>query len=373
LLGLILGYGYGFDFELSEVLYGMNVLGAFVSCYYNASAAKIDASRMMSSIRVEASKVSLPQYSRDATEPVASKLSSISIDIAILSHIFLSSPSTTSNNQLRQQSQTSAFIYSNQPFNSHNITTTTSQPPKITSPTFNMQYSIVFLSAMAATGSLAAPQAAGQGNPIDVRLQNQALELGSGTSFVGGVLEELPPVGSSGPFETVELNLEVQDGSRCQILNADNVPILVFRDPNFDFTFADANGGPWTIVNGPREVETIICDPDFVGTPLDFNIKVTLSDGDDLISETQFSKIGNFEVLSPVGSFGPFNTVNLTIGAEVRNQDLRCQIIDDEGHAIELVRGDNEAFTFADAGAGEWTFLDPTSSLVEKIICDPLF
>jgi len=47
LLGLILGYGYGFDSEQSEVLYGTNVLEAFVFCYSNISAAKIDVSRMM--------------------------------------------------------------------------------------------------------------------------------------------------------------------------------------------------------------------------------------------------------------------------------------------------------------------------------------
>jgi hypothetical protein len=236
-----------------------------------------------------------------------------------------------------------------------------------------MQYSIVFLSAIAATGSLAAPQAVAAEQSIDVRLQNQALELGSGTSFVGGAREENSPVGSSGPFETVELDLDVQDGLRCQILNAQNDPILVFRSPNFDITFADADGGPWTLVGGAQEVETIVCDPAFVGNPLDVNIVVTLSDGNDLTSVTQFELLGNLEEQIPDGSSGPFNSVSLEVGSLISNQDLRCQLIDDKGNAIELFRDPNEAFTFGDGGLGAWSFLDPASSLVDKIICDPLF
>jgi hypothetical protein len=298
------------------------------------------------------------------------QLSSISIDIAILSQIVLSS----STPSLRQQRQTPAFIYLNQPDKYHYIQSI-SQPPKITSPTFNMQYSIVFLSAMAATGSLAAPQAVEVTNAIDVLLSSPDLESNSATRFVEGIRDAQLSANKFVASDTVELRVGPdveQQNVRCQILDAQDEPILVFRDPNFDFTFADGNGGPWTLVDGAQLVKTIVCDPEFVGNPLDLGIKVTLSDGN-LATQTEFEHFGLLEEKSPVGSSGPFNTVALTLGADVSDQNLRCQIIDDKGDAIELVRGNNEAFTFADGGAGAWTFLDPASSVVEKIICDPLF
>jgi hypothetical protein len=244
-----------------------------------------------------------------------------------------------------------------------------------------MQYSIGFLSVMAATGSLAAPQSVQVDNSINVMLQNQAIELGSGTSFVEGDRQAKSPVGSSGPFETVELSLGpdvVQQDLRCQILDSDNEPIVVVRGQNVETTFADGNGGPWTLQDGAQVVETIICDPEFkksdaVEAELDLDIRVTLSDGN-LATQTAFVEAGlEVESQDPVGSSGPFNRVELRIGADVQKQDLRCQIVDDMGHAIELVRGENQAFTFADAGKGEWTFLQPASSVVDKIICDPAF
>lgn len=241
-----------------------------------------------------------------------------------------------------------------------------------------MQYSIVFMSAMAATASLAAPQSVQFDNSINVILQNQAIELGSGTTFVEGEREVKSPVGSSGPFETVELSLGPdveQQNLRCQILDDDDEPIVVFRDPNTDTTFADADGGPWMLRDGAQVVKTIVCDPEFEGNPieLDLDIRVTLSDGN-LATQTAFLEAGlEAEEQDPVGSSGPFNSVNLRIGADVLNQNLRCQIIDDNGDAIELFRDPNEAFTFGDAGKGAWSFLEPASSFVDKIVCDPAF
>jgi hypothetical protein len=235
-----------------------------------------------------------------------------------------------------------------------------------------MQYSIVFLTAMAATGSLAAPQAAAVTNPIVVRLSSPNLESNTANSFEEGVRDVQLSINEFVASDTVELDLEVQNGLRCQILDAQDEPILVVRGPNVDFTFADANGGPWAIVGNAVLVKTIICDPAFVAAPLDFGIKVTLSDGD-LATQTEFQKAGNFEELSPVGSSGPFNSVNLTLGADVPQQDLRCQLIDNRGDAIELFRDPNTAITFGDGGLGAWTFVDPVSSLVDRIICDPAF
>jgi len=190
---------------------------------------------------------------------------------------------------------------------------------------------------MAATGSLAAPQAVEVTNAIDVLLSSPDLESNSATRFVEGVRDAQLSANKFVASDTVELRVGPdveQQNVRCQILDAQDEPILVFRDPNFDFTFADGNGGPWTLVNGAELVKTIVCDPEFVGNPLDMGIKVTLSDGN-LATQTEFEHFGLLEEKSPVGSSGPFNNVALTLGADVSDQNLRCQIIDDKGDAID--------------------------------------
>lgn len=240
-----------------------------------------------------------------------------------------------------------------------------------------MHHSTVAILLLAATGSFASAQASDEiDNSISVILQNQAIELGSTTDFSEGVRETKEPVGSSGPFTNVELDLGAdvaQQDLRCQILDDDNVPIILLRGENNDTTFADGDGGVWDFQDGALLVSTIICDPEFEKRELDLAIRVTLSDGN-LATQTAFDNAGlELEEKVPVGSAGPFNTVNLDIGADVENQGLRCQIVDTNGDVIELVRDGNEDITFGDGGNGAWNFLDPESSEVGNIICDPAF
>jgi hypothetical protein len=240
-----------------------------------------------------------------------------------------------------------------------------------------MHHSIAAYFLLAATGSFAVPQASGAAdNSISVTLQNQAIELGSTTSFSEGVREAKGPVGSSGPFTTVELSLGAdvaQQDLRCQILDDRNVPIILLRGENNDTTFADGDGGVWDFQDGALLVSTIICDPEFEKREQDLEIRVTLSDGN-LATQTVFEQAGlELEQKAPVGSSGPFNTVNLDVGVDVENQALRCQIIDTHGNIIQLLRGDNEDETFGDGGNGAWDFLEPASSEVANIICDPNF
>ncbi|ORY11131.1 hypothetical protein BCR34DRAFT_565731 [Clohesyomyces aquaticus] len=247
-----------------------------------------------------------------------------------------------------------------------------------------MQYSTLFLSALAATGALAVPtpQFAGDSS-ITVVLENQAIEVGSQTQFLDGMRQAKPPVGSSGPFATVELRLGPnvkKAGLRCQVLDNNNVPITVVRGANVDITFADGDKGLWTFQNGATEVSQIICDPAFVQGAKppatgngDTSIRVTLTDGN-LATQTAFQKAGlQVETQNPVGSRGPFNSVSLSVGADVQKQGLRCQILDNMGKAIKVQRGQNIDTTFADGGAGPWKFLNPATSEVSKIICDPAF
>jgi hypothetical protein len=262
-----------------------------------------------------------------------------------------------------------------------------------------MQYSTIFLSALAATGALAAPTRRSNNNfdnSVTVILQNQNPEIGSQTQFAEGQRQAKSPVGSSGPFTTVELSLGLdvkQKGLRCQVLDNNNNPIVVVRGQAVDITFADGDLGEWTFQNGATEVNTIICDPAFrqgiastINNPQDgiapgqtedenqdTDIRVTLTDGN-LATQTAFDEAGlEREIQEPVGSSGPFNSVELNVGADVQKQDLRCQILDNNGQPITLQRGQNIDTTFADGNGGPWTFLEPAFTEVSQIICDPAF
>ena len=206
--------------------------------------------------------------------------------------------------------------------------------------------------------------------------RTKPIEVGSRTSFPEGVRATKKPIGSRGPYATVELGVPAdvkQQDLRCQILDDKNAPITLFRGQNVDTTFADGGSGPWTFQDGHSLVSAITCDPAFKKHELDTAIRVTLSDGN-LATQTAFDKAGlEREQKTPVGSPGPYNSVNLSVGADVENQGLRCQIIDNNGKAIEVKRGENEDVTFADGGNGAWTFLKPEESEVGYIICDPAF
>ncbi|KAI9775865.1 MAG: hypothetical protein M1839_000739 [Geoglossum umbratile] len=238
-----------------------------------------------------------------------------------------------------------------------------------------MQYSSIFLAALAVTSAIAAPLGStSPDNEIRVILSNQATELGTQTTFTEGQREQQRPVGSSGPYKTVELNLgkgvKKQD-LRCQVLDDQGKPIVLTRGANTDITFGDGGKGEWTF-NKESTVSSIICDPTFAkigagGT----EIRVTLSNqATELGSQTTFTE-GKRDEETPVGSTGPFQTVLLSVGALVQNQDLRCQVLDNAGKAITVKRGQSVDTTFGDGGKGEWTF--QMASQVSKIICDPAF
>ncbi len=262
-----------------------------------------------------------------------------------------------------------------------------------------MQYSTIFLSALAVTGALAAPRHRSYGNSADsvtVRLENRGLELESGTPFDGTQRESKSPIGSSGPYKTVELKLGPdvrQKDLRCQVLDESNNPIVVVRGGNPDTTFADGDKGEWTFKNGATEVSKIICNPAFKkgsagtvdnseGTLVarqtgdgnkDTEIRVKLSDGN-RDRQTVFDKAGlKRESKRPLGSSDTFNSVELNVGADVQKQDLRCQILDQKNRPITVKRGQNIDTTFADGNGGAWTFWKPTSAKVSKIICNPAF
>jgi hypothetical protein len=238
-----------------------------------------------------------------------------------------------------------------------------------------MQYTSILLAALAATNTIAAPfRPATLDNTLTVILSNQATETGSQTTFTEGQREEGGPTGSSGPFQTVELRLgkDVQRKDlRCKILDDQGDDIVVIRGENTDITFADGGAGEWTF-RKESKVSEIICDPIFVKTdPSNFQTRVILQNQrTELGSQTTLKEGARVEAV-PVGSSGPFQTIEIVVGAWSEKQDLRCQVLDKAGHPIEAVRGANRDTTFSDADKGLWTF--SVESVVTNIICDESF
>jgi hypothetical protein len=64
--------------------------------------------------------------------------------------------------------------------------------------------------------------------------------------------------------------------------------------------------------------------------------------------------------------------VILSVGANVKQQDLRCQLKDDKGKPITVVRGANIDTTFGDGQGGPWN-IQAGEVKVSAIICDPKF
>ena len=236
-----------------------------------------------------------------------------------------------------------------------------------------MQYSTVLLAVMAASGSLAAPWGqVSSDNEVRVVLSDQG-ETGAQNVFPDGVRAAQQP-SQSGPFKTVELQLgkNVKNtNQRCQVLDDTNTPIVLVRGANTDITFSDADKGEWTFRDASK-VSQIICDPTFKQIGSDATeIRVILSNqATETGSQTTFTE-GQRQEKAPVGSTGPFETVELSVGTLVRQQNLRCQVVDHDNKPIIVLRGENRDITFSDADKGEWTF--ETVSEVNKIICDPTF
>ena len=147
---------------------------------------------------------------------------------------------------------------------------------------------------------------------------------------------------------------------------------MAIRGENTDITFSDADKGPWTFKQA-REVSQITCGPAFVAvSPGAFDVTVILQNqATELGTQTVFEDFTMREAQRTVGSSGPFQTVEISVG-ELLDPALRCKILDLAGRPIVGLRGENRDITFSDAHKGAWTFEKPQSR-VSKIICDPAF
>jgi len=239
-----------------------------------------------------------------------------------------------------------------------------------------MQYTSFLLATIAATSVIAAPviQERSYDNKLTVILTNEATETGSQTTFYEGQREEGGPSGSNGPFQKVELRLgkDVQRKDlRCKIIDDQGHDIVVLRGENVDITFADGGKGAWTF-RKESKVSEIICDPYFRKIDKsNFETRVILQNlSTELGSQTSL-KEGPRVTAKPTGSTGPFQTVEISVGAWSEKQDLRCSVLDKAGKPITAKRGKNVDTTFSDADKGAWTFL--YESEVSEIVCDESF
>lgn len=255
-----------------------------------------------------------------------------------------------------------------------------------------MRYLTVFLSALCATSVFARPaRRSTSDNSIVVQLSGPS-ELATQTSFDEGLRQVKRPVGSSGPYDTVSLEVGKdvkQQGLRCQVRNERNEPVVVLRNGNRDMTFADGNAGVWTFENGAQNIVAIICDPVFVkggAAPATPNsaptrtaqppMNVRISGLNEFAANIDFIEGGLVPETQRAGG-RDVNMFELTLDPAVKNQALRCKVLDRAGHPIAGKRGANVDITFADGGNGPWTFInkkgEPINVDTSVVICDPAF
>ncbi|OAP55388.1 hypothetical protein AYL99_10361 [Fonsecaea erecta] len=101
----------------------------------------------------------------------------------------------------------------------------------------------------------------------------------------------------------------------------------------------------------------------------DDKVTVALSDGGETGAQVTLESTVR-DMATPAIS-GPFNSIEIRLGEDVQNQELRCQALDNYGNPIVGTRGANIDTTFSDAGKGPWTFRQ--ASYVSEVVCDPTF
>jgi homoaconitase/3-isopropylmalate dehydratase large subunit len=229
------------------------------------------------------------------------------------------------------------------------------------------------LAALAFTGAFAAPTQ--RHDAIVVRLIGD-----HDVAFTGFATDNSSSISTTpehGSFHSVQIFVgeNVNPEFRCA-LEDDAGRVVVSRGSNVDFTFKDGGKGPWKLKNGPTSNVKVTCDPSFS----QFDQKRIDIVSVNIASSTE-GRIIDFENMAQVVSavsqrvVGEFETVKLTIGPNVDNQKLRCQLKTVNGDIILADRGDNKDKTFGDGGKGAWK-LNVSSgepAIVENVTCDPAF
>jgi len=238
-----------------------------------------------------------------------------------------------------------------------------------------MYANAIALSLLAATGALAAPHSRRNYDDTVTVILSDGGETGAQVSGLSSYGSTGTPA-LSGPFTTIEIALGagVQNKElRCSALDNYGNAIVGVRGANTDVTFSDADKGAWTF-RQPSYVSEVACDPTF--TKIDpnsdaLNLRVILESQSTETGSQTVLPAGTLVDIPPVGSSGPFETVELSVGALVEKQDYRCQILDNYGQPLYVLRGGKRDITFSDADKGAWTLETPSE--VSDIVCNPTF
>lgn len=172
------------------------------------------------------------------------------------------------------------------------------------------------------------------------------------------------------------------------MLNNYNEPIVVLRNGNREITSVDGNAGEWAFETGAQDVVAIICDPAFkkgepaappavTPTPIaQPPINARIDGLSEFARNVAFVEGGLVREIQPAGG-EDVNMFTLTLDPAVKNQALRCSVLDNYGNAILGRRGANVDVTFADGGHGPWTFINKHNQTIDvdtsSIVCDPAF
>lgn len=133
----------------------------------------------------------------------------------------------------------------------------------------------------------------------------------------------------------------------------------------YNFTLLAALAASFTLVNSHGL--------SFGKRAADLDIRVGLSNqAIELGSNAKFVETELPDTTTPPGSSGPFDVVELFLGAGVVDITLRCQLLDKDDHPIDLIRAGVEANTFAGGkaheGGGPWNFLNGPAE-VSSVTC----
>ena len=248
---------------------------------------------------------------------------------------------------------------------------------------------MIFLSAIAATGALAAPASSKPIAPKGLRI---TLEGQRGVRFIANQFDSDTEIShtfkNQGPFGkvTLELGPEVKNQDvRCQLVDVQETPkpIILTRGENIDINFS--KGKPWVFRDMKEsKVSKVTCGPNFLKTDqttvkeIKVSLKQKAAPGSVAtldISQTKFEEDELPQEKMPEGSSPSkkFNQVQLAVGFAIKNRALRCQVLDMDEKPIIVTRGKNTDFTFGDGdNPNVWDFANGLSE-VSKIVCDPEF
>ncbi|OCT48144.1 hypothetical protein CLCR_04337 [Cladophialophora carrionii] len=239
-----------------------------------------------------------------------------------------------------------------------------------------MYANTIALALLAATGALAAPHSRRSYDDTVTVILSDGADTGAQVSGLASTSTAMGTPATSGPFTTIEIALGAGVANkelRCQALDNYGTPIVGVRGANIDTTFSDADKGPWTF-RQPAHVSEVVCDPAFEKIDPnsdELSLRVILQNQSTETGSQTVLPAGSVAYSAPVGSSGPYETVELSVGSLVEKQDYRCQIQDMAGQPLIVLRGANRDITFSDADKGAWTLENP--SAVHKIVCDPTF